>query len=131
MGRAILSWAEKSGLMKPKGFAARSSNDKPEMGFGIGVLDDHSIRRVLQAVAPVQQRNYVVMEVKSNLMKEERKELVSKWAGSSVKKTAVCMMGDPPASFKKRSQEVALAQKQQASDAEFRAKQDEEKRKRM
>merc|ERR1711979_41507 len=75
--------------------------------------------------------NYVVMEVKSNLMKDERKELVSKWAGSSCKKIAVCMMGDVPASFKKRSQEVALAAKQHASDAEFKAKQEEEKRKRM
>mmetsp|Transcript_45932 Transcript_45932/g.116793 ORF Transcript_45932/g.116793 Transcript_45932/m.116793 type:complete len:927 (+) Transcript_45932:75-2855(+) len=129
--RAMLTWAEKSGLTKPKGFSARSSNDKPEMGFGIAVLDDHSIRRVLQAIAPVQQRNYVVMEVKSNLMKDERKELISKWAGSSFKKTAVCMMGDPPASFKKRSQEVALTQKQLASDAEFKAKQEEERRKKM
>merc|ERR1711920_37310 len=98
--RAILAWAEKSGIKRPKGYASRSCNDTPEMGFSIPALDDGSIQRILQAIAPMQQRNFVVMEVKTNLISVERKELVSKWAGSHFVKTAICMMGEPPASFK-------------------------------
>jgi len=127
--RAILSWAEKSGLWRPKGYAQKSSQDKPEMGFGISVMDDGSVRRVLQAVAPIQARNYVVMEVKSNLVKEERRELASKWAGTGFKRTATVMLGEPPAAVKKHFQELILKDKQEKSDAEFRAKKEEEKKK--
>merc|ERR1712151_554193 len=77
--RVIISWAEKSGLKRA---STKTSNDKPEMGFGISMMDDGSIRRVLNAVAPIQQRNYVVMEVRANLVKDERKELLAKWASS-------------------------------------------------
>merc|ERR1712217_878934 len=92
--RAILAWAEKSGMTRPKGFGAssKSSNDKPEMGFGIGLMDDQSIKRVLHAVAPIQQRSYVVMEVKSNLLSEGRKELVSRWSTSSTHKTVAAVI---------------------------------------
>merc|ERR1712217_238150 len=103
--------------------------DKPEMGFGIPVMDDSSINRVLQAVAPVQQRNFVVMEVKSNLVKQERAELLSKWVVSGFKKTACVLMCDPPKPFKERSLELALKTKQEAADVEFKAKKEEEKKK--
>merc|ERR1711920_851530 len=84
---------------------------------------------VVQAVAPIQQRNYVVMEVKSNLMKEERKEALTRWC--SFKRTAAVMLGEPPAHLKKRAQALMLKQKQEASDAEFKIKQTEEKRKKL
>jgi len=126
--RAVLKWAEKSGFSLPKA-TGKSSNDKPEAAFGIPMMDDGSVRRVLHAVAPVQARNYVVMEVKGNLLKEERKELAAKWAGTGFKRTAAVMMGEPPADFKKKSQALALKLKQEASDADFRAKQAEVKRK--
>merc|ERR1711920_485122 len=84
---------------------------------------------VVQAVAPIQQRNYVVMEVKSNLMKEERKEALTRWC--SFKRTAAVMLGEPPAHLKKRAQALTLKQKQEASDAEFEIKQTEEKRKKL
>merc|ERR1719203_1147788 len=129
--RAILSWAEKSGLTRAKGYATRTSNDKPEMGFSIGTMDDGSIRRVLQAISPTQQRDYIVMEVKSNLLKEERKENLSKWSASKFKRTALVMMGSPPPDFQKRSQDLLLKQKQETSDAEFRAKREEDQRKRQ
>mmetsp|Transcript_8629 Transcript_8629/g.19179 ORF Transcript_8629/g.19179 Transcript_8629/m.19179 type:complete len:788 (+) Transcript_8629:62-2425(+) len=129
--RAILQWAERSGITKATGYNVRSSNDKPEMGFGVMHLDDYSIRRALQSVVPLQGRNVVVMEVKSNLLKEERKELVSKFAGLPLKKKAVVMMKSPPAAFKKRSQELALKQKQEAVNLEHQAKLAEEKRQRL
>jgi len=126
--RAILKWAELSGLQRPVN-AKKTSNDKPEMGFGIQVLDDSSIRRVLAHIAPLQQqqRSYVVMEVKDNLVKESRDRMMAKWAASSLKKTAVVIMGEPPAVFKKYSQELTLTEKQAASDAEFRKTKEQEK----
>lgn len=122
--RAILAWAEKSGMTRT--VKTRTSNDNPEMGFGIAMMDDGSIRRVLAAVAPIQPRNYVVMEVKSSLMKEERKDLCKKWASSGFKRTAQVMMGQPPAALAKKWQETALQQKQELSDIAFRKKKAEE-----
>mmetsp|Transcript_4847 Transcript_4847/g.11307 ORF Transcript_4847/g.11307 Transcript_4847/m.11307 type:complete len:908 (-) Transcript_4847:111-2834(-) len=125
--RAILTWCEQSGIFRPKGYAARTAMDKPEMGFGIGGLDDFSVRRLLQAVAPVQNRHFVVMEARGNLIKEEREEATSRF--SAFKKVARVMVGEPTADFKKATLETMLKQKQEASDLEFRNKQAEEKRK--
>merc|ERR1712190_149169 len=89
-------------------------------------MDDGSIRRVLYANAPIQQRNYVVMEVKSSLIKEERKDLYARWGG--LKRTAAVMMGEPPAALKSRAQAATLAEKQKASNAEYMAKHEKAKR---
>lgn len=141
--RTILDWAEKSGLRRirapgsgPTGAAPelvgqRNSNDKPEMGFGITMMDDGSVRRVLHSIAPLQQRNYVVMEVKSNLLQRERKDMVAKWATSGFKRTAAVMMGEPPQPLKKRCQELTLKAKQEVADAEFKVRKAEEKRKKI
>eukprot|EP00419_Tripos_fusus_P022968 CAMPEP_0172718730 /NCGR_PEP_ID=MMETSP1074-20121228/75096_1 /TAXON_ID=2916 /ORGANISM="Ceratium fusus, Strain PA161109" /LENGTH=937 /DNA_ID=CAMNT_0013543999 /DNA_START=51 /DNA_END=2861 /DNA_ORIENTATION=- len=144
--RAILSWAERSGLIRPKSkiehanflsgaaqelVGQRSSNDKPEMGFGIAMMDDGSVRRVLHAVAPLQRRNYVVMEVKSNLLKEERKDILSKWSASGFKRTAAVMMGEPPAALAARCQDLKLKAKQVVADAAFSAKKAEEQKKKI
>merc|ERR1712232_1278074 len=101
---------------------AKTSNDKPEMSLGIQMMDDGSIRRCLNSVASVQQRNYVVMEVKTSLIKDERKELYAKWAASGLQRSAVVMIGEPPAALKKRAQEETLRAKQEASDTEFKNK---------
>mmetsp|Transcript_108348 Transcript_108348/g.258547 ORF Transcript_108348/g.258547 Transcript_108348/m.258547 type:complete len:550 (-) Transcript_108348:60-1709(-) len=125
--RSLLNWCEKSGLLRPKGYniLAKGSNDKPEMGMGITALDDLSVRRVLNAVAPIQQRNYVVMEVRANLLKEERAEQLPRWLG--FKRVAAVILGEPPQVFKKYSQDVSLRVKQEVSDIEFKAKQVQEK----
>merc|ERR1712187_69352 len=77
--RMILDWAEKSGIWRRSGYGARAktSNDKPEMNFGMRDMDDGSVSRVLRSVAPVQTRNYVIMEVKGSLMKQDRKEMLA------------------------------------------------------
>lgn len=126
--RSILRWAEKSGINRPRGYKAFTSNDKPEPGFGIPAMDDGSISRVLQQVARLQERSFVVMEVKANLVKEEREKLLAKWATTGHKTTARVMIGSPPASFIQRNQELMLKQKQEASDAEFRTKQEAAKK---
>merc|ERR1712083_589777 len=100
------------------------------MGFGISMMDDGSVRRVLQTVAAIQQRNYVVMEIKANLCKEERKELFAKWAGNEFKRTVSVMVGEPPVDFKQRAQKLMLQQKQEVADAQFKLRHEEEKKKR-
>eukprot|EP00931_Biecheleriopsis_adriatica_P064435 TRINITY_DN39212_c0_g1_i1.p1 TRINITY_DN39212_c0_g1~~TRINITY_DN39212_c0_g1_i1.p1 ORF type:complete len:900 (+),score=229.97 TRINITY_DN39212_c0_g1_i1:49-2700(+) len=127
--RALLKWCEQSGLTRPKGYSplARSSNDKPEMGMGISAIDDLSVRRVLREVAPIQNRNFVVMEVKGNLNKDERSDLASRW--TSFKRVATVVIGEPPPAFKKATQVQMLKLKQETSDAEFRTKQAAEKQK--
>jgi len=125
--RMVLEWCEKSGITRNKGYQWRSSNDKPEMSTGVSELDNFSVRRILRSIAPAQKRNFVLMEVKSNLLPAERKELLSRFSG--FKKTAQVMVGDPVTEFKKKIQELILRDKQEKSDAEFKQKQAEEVRK--
>merc|ERR1712087_455392 len=105
-------------------------NDKPDMYFQVRELDDCSMRKAIFTVAPLQKRNYVVMEVKSNLIAEERKEFLAQFSASHFKKVAAVMVGDPAIEFKKRCHELVLAEKQAASDRAFEQKKLEEKRKR-
>merc|ERR1740121_869371 len=127
----ILSWAEQSGIWKPRGFAGRACNDKPDMNFQVPEMDDNSIRKAIYAVAPMQARNFVIMEVKGNLMEDERKSLLAPFPASTFKRIATVMIGDPTAEFKKYSQQLLLKQKQEASDKTFVLQKLEEKRKKM
>jgi len=116
--RAILNWAELSGVPRPWG-RDRSSNDRPEMGSGIPELDDMRVRRFLWNFASIQKRNYIVMEVKSNLLREERMELMSFFPGRCFRKVSVTLMGEPAADFMNRMHELVLNQKQRILDAAF------------
>merc|ERR1712130_751203 len=112
--RAILRWAEKSGLQRPKGYATRTSHDKPEMGFGMMMMDDNSIRRVINSVARVQPRNYVVMEVKGQLISSERKDFLARWDGAhQFRKISVVMLGEPPLELRQRIREETLIEKRE------------------
>lgn len=116
--RMILDWAQKSGL-----FCSKSgSNDKPDLKFGIQDFDDAQVRRMISALAPLQQRNYVVMEVQGNLMKDKRTPSLSRFYDSSFKKVANVILGEPGAEYKKKVQQLLLADKQATSDAQFKLK---------
>merc|ERR1740117_1362298 len=99
---------------------AGASNDKPELKFGLPLLDELGVRRVLQAIAPLRNRHYVVMEVRANLLKDERIELLAKWSSPMIKKVGVVLVGEPPQAMKEIFNKVALKAKQVASDNEFR-----------
>jgi len=128
-GRALLNWCEKSGIHRPNGYTAlaRTSNDVPGMGMGIAALDDLSVRRVLNSVAPIQKRHYVVMEVRGNLIKEEREASLERWTG--FRRVANVLMGEPPKPFQTASREKMLKQKQDMSNKEFKTKQHAAKQK--
>merc|ERR1712012_964031 len=90
--RAMKRWAEASGMRcKQSG----GSLDKPEFHFGVHSLDSFKFRRLLQAVASTRARNFVVMEVKNNLVKEDRAASVARLRGSLHKHVACVVMGEP------------------------------------
>merc|ERR1712217_119436 len=113
------------------GHSAKSSHDKPDKNFQAPELNDDSVRKAVYYIAPLQGRNYIVMEVKGNLMKDERKPLLERFSASTFKKTACVVVGEPPVEFKKYSQKLILQQKQEASDKQFQVKKLEEKRKKL
>lgn len=71
------------------------------------------------------------MEVKGNLMKDERMKSLGYFNFPNFKKVAQVIVGEPTLEFKKKTQEQVLMQKQEASDAEFKVKKAEEQRKRL
>lgn len=124
--RMILDWAEKSGIMAPK---VSSSNDKPELRFGVPDMEDLSIRRMIQCMAPLQKRHYIVMELRGNLTKDFRGEALARFFDASFKKRAFVVMGNPDAEFKKKNQELMLKDKQEEMDAQFKKEKEEAARK--
>mmetsp|Transcript_48803 Transcript_48803/g.111156 ORF Transcript_48803/g.111156 Transcript_48803/m.111156 type:complete len:891 (-) Transcript_48803:33-2705(-) len=129
--RAIFEWALKSGVQRQGGYAKRTSNDKPEPNFGLPLMDDLSVSRVISAIAPALQRNYVVMEVKGNLLMDERKALLARFNSADFKKVAQVAMGEPPADFKSYVQELMLKEKTVKAEAEAKRKKAEATRKKL
>merc|ERR1711972_765562 len=94
-------------------------------------IDNGAVDRMIKACAGTQARNYVVMEVRSNLIADQREALLKKFPSHLFRRVAHVQLGDPDADFKKKTQLVMLDRKQAASDIEFKKKQAEEKRKRL
>merc|ERR1712050_435651 len=79
MGPSVNSW--------------KTSNDKPDATFGTPVVDNLSARSVISAIAPLAPRDYVVMEVKGNLIKAERAESLKRFKGPQFRRIAKVIMG--------------------------------------
>lgn len=129
--RKILQWAEKSGIQRRNGYAARSSNDKPEMDFQIGHLDDLSVHHLLNSVATSQSRNLVVMEVKSMLLESERQKLLRKFSAPQFHRVARVVVGQPKDDFKAKVLSLILKDRQEVADAAFKIKRADEIRKKL
>lgn len=128
--RKIVEWAKASGFHQGKGGKDNwNSNDKPAANFGVKELDDMSVRRVISAVAPVVPRNYLIMEVKSNLVAAERKETLKKFNYPCYKKVARVIMGEPTTEFKATVHTKLLKEKQRKADNAWNAKKAEAARK--
>ncbi|CAJ1448713.1 unnamed protein product, partial [Effrenium voratum] len=118
--RAIIKWAEKSGITHQEANTWKHCLDKPDPQFRIPLLDDFSARRVIQAVAPTQPRHYVVMEVKSNLVKEERAQLLKRFTEGYFKTVAQVVMGEPPQDFKAKVHQALLQEKQEKATIDWK-----------
>merc|ERR1712187_321531 len=125
--------AKASGVVKVgisnSGFKA--SHDKPEFNFGLPGMDDHGIRKVLLNLLPHIPRNYVIMEVKSNLLKDERAALLARFSADHFKTVATVVMGKPSDEYKEKKLEKRLQEKQEKANAEWKAKKAEEERKKQ
>merc|ERR1711979_27265 len=98
---------------------------------GIPEMGNFSVRRLVNSIAAVVPRNYVVMEVKSNLIEAERKQVLQRFSAPHFRKVAHVVMGEPSAEYKKMELEKMLKEKQDKSDAAWHAKKAEKERKKQ
>eukprot|EP00429_Kryptoperidinium_foliaceum_P013594 CAMPEP_0176047026 /NCGR_PEP_ID=MMETSP0120_2-20121206/23354_1 /TAXON_ID=160619 /ORGANISM="Kryptoperidinium foliaceum, Strain CCMP 1326" /LENGTH=906 /DNA_ID=CAMNT_0017380441 /DNA_START=69 /DNA_END=2786 /DNA_ORIENTATION=- len=126
--RKVIEWAIASGMWKPRGHG-KGCLDKPDFNFGLPGMDDFSIRKVLSAVTAAVPRNYVVMEVKANLVEEDRKRTLARFSSAFFTKTAYVVMGEPTAEYKDAQLAMLLKDKQEKADLLFRAHQVDKARK--
>merc|ERR1712060_952160 len=119
--RAVNDWAAKSGLCKGNRYqqGGPNSNDRPDPHSELKLLSDGTCLKMMKALAPLQARNIVVMEIKGNLLKDERTSLISKFSSTGFKKIAQVNVGEPTIEYKKRVQDLMLAAKQKISDEKF------------
>merc|ERR1712039_691556 len=131
--RKILEWAKASGVVKPVAGSStfKPSHDKPEFNFGLPGMDDQSIRKVLYNLLPHIPRNYVIMEVKANLIKEARAELLDRFSAPHFKTVATVVMGNPSDEYKEKKLSKVLEEKQAKANTEWKAKKAEEERKKQ
>merc|ERR1711920_673181 len=125
----IVNWALKSGVTRSKGSSLKPSYDKPEMESGLPLLDDMSVRRIIKALAPAVNRNYVVMEVEKNLLSLERKKALAMFPSHSFKRICQVRMGEPDEEFKAVVQESILKSKKAKAEAEAKRKRQDRERK--
>merc|ERR1712190_640155 len=93
--------------------------------------EDQSIRKGLYNLLPHIPRNYVIMEVKANLIKEERAELLGRFSATHFKTVATVVMGNPSDEYKEKKLSKVLEEKQAKANTEWKAKKAEEERKKQ
>merc|ERR1712129_639259 len=108
--------------------SAFGTSDKPELRTGVAPLDDLSVRKVLRAIAPTVKRNFLVCELKSNLVANERKEVLRGFSGADFKKTALVAVGEPSADYRQQVQAQLLAEKTVKVEEERRRQKQQEER---
>eukprot|EP00930_Biecheleria_cincta_P025118 TRINITY_DN1791_c0_g2_i1.p1 TRINITY_DN1791_c0_g2~~TRINITY_DN1791_c0_g2_i1.p1 ORF type:complete len:794 (-),score=208.88 TRINITY_DN1791_c0_g2_i1:36-2144(-) len=125
--RKLQEWATSSGLPRPRP-GPNASNDKPSFSYGLISMDDMSLQRVVKSVASMVPRNYVVMEVTSNLVKEDRADLLRRFGAANFRKTAMVVVGKPPAEHSAAVQARILQEKQNKLDNDWNVKKAEKER---
>jgi hypothetical protein len=125
--RKIVEWAAKSGIQRQQ--PNKASADSPDMNFGIPLLDDLSVRKLLSTIAPTMKRNFLVMELKANLIPEERQATLARFG--AFKKVGVVAMGEPSAEYKGKVYEALLADKMVKAEEAKKKKAKEQERKRL
>ncbi|CAJ1378793.1 unnamed protein product [Effrenium voratum] len=110
---------------------AKSSSDKPNYQYGLPSMDN-GLSGVVQSISSLQPRNYIIMEVKSNLVAEERAQILKRFPSAQYKKVAHVVMGEPDEEYKQRVRKKILKIKQDKENASWRIKKaQQEQKKRM
>merc|ERR1712107_464659 len=107
--RNIVRWAKACDVWPKNNWSP--CKDKPGLDFGMRELDEATLRRAFSTASSYYDRGYLVAEVKSNLLAEERQKCLAQFDSEKYKKIAVVAMGEPPAAFKKRVHDELLADK--------------------
>merc|ERR1712157_587067 len=96
------------------------------MKFDIPLMDDGSVQRILNAVAPSMQRNYIIPELKANIIAEDRKKCLATFRRPYFTRKAKVLMGEPNADYKSMAQKIILKEKEAKARAERRKKEAKE-----
>lgn len=126
--RKIIEWAGKSGFMVPR--QRGGTNDKPDAKLGVPDLEDGSIAKVLAAIAPTAATNFVVPELKANLLQADRADALLRFGGDFHRK-AIVVMGEPEKAYKDWVHGKMLDEKKTKAEAEKKRKAAEEARKKQ
>merc|ERR1712217_478921 len=86
-------------------------------------------RRVLKALVPALDRNFVVMEVKKNLLADERKKALAAFPAHSFRRVCQVRMGEPDEDFKAGILDHILSEKKNKAEKEAQKKRDARDRK--
>lgn len=129
--RKIQEWAVKSGMWRAKGQTQKGSNDKPEMNFGIPLMDDMSVANVLTRITPALQRNILVMELRSNLLASERKAALIRFGEFGFNRVARVMIGEPSAEYKDTVRNLLHKDKVAKAEVEKKRRAQEDERRRL
>merc|ERR1712187_294572 len=97
-------------------YKARNCNDKPDLNLDCPPIDQGGIERMIKTFAPMQGRNYIVMEVRNNLIEQDRINLLNKFPSETFRKIAQVQIGDASADFKQKTRDVMLGRKQEIED---------------
>jgi len=120
--RAIAKWARRSGLVtKTTTTSATVSNDRPDMEFGVAHISDGTVKKALMTFGSIQERNLLIMEVKGNLLKSERSDVLKRFRMPHIKRIAKIMVGKPDDAFRPKSYETVLRARQEKLTANWHA----------
>lgn len=110
-GRACLDWARRSMTKKQLGqyWNGKGSKDKP--GAELGHFD---VSQWLSTLAPLVSRNYIMMELQSNLFTTTRIKALEAFGQHQFRRVAVVIIGEPSVAFKEKAWAKMLAEKKAA-----------------
>merc|ERR1712187_876687 len=107
------------------------SHDKSDSSCGVPSIDDGSAKSALLSQAAVLDRNIIIMEVKGNLLKEEREKMMKTIHLPHHRKIAKVLMGEPDDDFKKYAHKVILAEKQKKVNDDWQKGQEMKRRRKL
>jgi len=128
-GEASYTWLEMYLKKNPK-YTELSERSVKAWCAKSGTSSD-GVLKLLQAAAPANPRDFLVMELKTNLVAADRTKAAEQFPASIFKLVALPVIGEPDSAFEKHTRALRLKDKQKKSDVEFQAKKIEEKKQKL
>ncbi|MCS5643246.1 MAG: hypothetical protein NZ807_08315 [Dehalococcoidia bacterium] len=118
--RMLLDWIERSGILTRKD--NRGAFETINYYFGAHKLNnlDAGLRRILTQIAPLQQRNYIVMDFKGNLLENARAETLKRFDVTYYKHIAMILVGEPSHSIDDHTDTTLLNETKRLTNEEYK-----------